>query len=513
MEQNTIVVENIDNSYLQLDTEPYIARELSDFFSFMTPNYQFMPKYKNGLWDGKTRLYKIMGSLLPAGLFGILLKFASDNDYKVIDRRTPTKYIIPSDEQIEAFCASLAPYSSGEPIEYYDHQMNSIKYSIQCERATIISATSSGKSLIIYSIIRWYQQFIGGKILIIVPTVNLVSQMYSDFDDYSSADDWSPADNIHKIYQGQKKDAPKKTYVSTYQSMRNKPKDYFKQFDVIICDEVHGAEAKSIINIMDKSINASIRIGLTGTLKNKQLHQLSIIGMFGDIKKVISTRDMIDLGLATRFSAKFLVLKYNSKICKEINRKVVEKVTPSGKKIYRNNYANEMDYIAQCMHRAVFICNLVSVLDGNVLVLFTKVHKQGKPLYNLLKKKLAKDRNVYYISGETEANKRENIRGNIEKETNSILVASYGTLSTGVNIKSLQYVIFASPYKSEIKVLQSIGRILRLKDGKSKAILFDIVDDFRYKKSVNYSFEHFSQRFDIYKREKFPVTISEYKLL
>lgn len=514
METDKIIVTTIDNSFIQIDTEPSIANELSDFFSFVTPNCQFMPSYKNGLWDGKTRLFKILGSTLPSGLYGILLKFAADRDYVVEDRRTPSKYKKPSGEQIDAFCASLDPHSDGKKISHYDYQLESVRHTIMSERSTIVSTTSSGKSLIIYSLIRWYEQTVKGKILVIVPTIGLVSQMHSDFDDYASEIPWCSADNVHKIHQGQKQNSHQKTYVSTWQSLQRKPAAYFEQFDVVLCDEVHGADAKSITGIMEKSVNAPIRAGFTGTLKNAKLHQLSIIGMFGDIKKVTNARDLMDRGLITPLDIKFCVLKYNPDICKEINRKVVEKITPTGKKIYRNNYVNEMDYITQCMARHVYICNLVSVLPGNCLVLFNKVQKHGKPLYNLLTKRLAKTKkNVYYISGETKADKREKIRGTIENEKNSVLVASYGTLSTGVNIKSLQYVIFASPYKSEIKVLQSIGRILRLKKGKKRAVLFDIVDDFRYKKYVNYSFKHFSKRFDIYKEEKFPVTISEFKLL
>jgi len=514
MNDYEIIVENIDNSFLYIDTDPSIAQELSDYFSFMTPNYRFMPKYKNGIWDGKTRLYKIIGSTLPAGLFNILLKFASDNDYTVVDRRTPIPIETPSEDEIEDFLTALQPHSDNGPIQHYDYQVNAVKTSILDSRATIVSATSSGKSLIIYSLIRWYQQKTKGKILILVPTTNLVSQMHSDFDDYSRVDGfWDVEENVHKIHQGKKKNSDKQVYVSTWQSVYKMSEEYFSQFDVILCDEVHGASAASIIGIMEKAKNAFIRIGFTGTLKDMKLHQLTIVGLFGDIKKVTSARDLMDRGFITKLDVKFMILKYNQSICKEINRRVVEKITPTGKKIYRKNYIVEMDFITQCMARHLYICNLVSVLPGNVLVLFNKVQKHGKPLYEMMKQRLDKKKNVYYISGETKVDNREKIRGSIEKETDSVLVASYGTLSTGVNIKSLQFVVFASPYKSEIKVLQSIGRILRKNKGKKKAVLFDIVDDFRYKKYVNYSFKHFQKRFDIYKNEKFPINISEFKLM
>jgi len=513
MYQDTLIVESIDNSFLFIETDPSIARELSDFFSFMTPNYRFMPKYKQGLWDGKTRLYKILGSSLPSGLYDILLKFAADNDYKIDDRRTRSYIKKPLESDVDAFLSNLNPYSDGNKINHYDYQIESVKKVIMDERVTIVSTTSSGKSLIIYSLIRWYQPLIKRKILIIVPTVGLVTQMYSDFDDYASEIPWFSADNIHKIHQGKKKNSDKNVYVSTWQSLQKMPKEYFEQFDVILCDEVHGAEAKSIVGIMEKASNASIRAGFTGTLKNMKLHQLSIVGLFGDIKKVTTARELMDRGLITKLDVKFLILKYNKDVCKEINRKAVETITTSGKKIYRKNYIYEIDFLTQCNERNNYICNLASVLKGNTLILFNKIQKHGKPLYKLIKERLGHKKNVYYISGETKADERERIRKIIETKKDCILVASYGTLSTGVNIKSLQYVIFASPYKSEIKVLQSIGRILRLKEGKFNAVLFDIVDDFRYKKSVNYSYKHFMNRWDIYKDEKFPITISEYKII
>ncbi len=511
--EDTLIVETVNNSFIYIDTEDCIAREMAEYFSFMTPNYKFMPRFKNGLWDGKTRLYNRMGSTLPAGLFGILSKFASDNDYKLIDRRTLSIYKNATVDDIEAFCKDLNPHSSGKPIEHYDYQIKSVVEAVSNERATIVSTTSSGKSLIIYSLIRWYERIVNKKILVIVPTTNLVAQMYSDFDDYASESEWWAEANVHQIYSGKKKESNVTTYVSTWQSLQRMPIDYFKQFDVILCDEVHGADAKSITGIMGKSVNASVRVGFTGTLKNMKLHQLSVIGLFGDIKKVTTARELMDRGIITDLDIKFLILKYNDDISKEINRKAVERVTSSGKKIYRKNYPFEIDYITQCHQRNLFISNLTSVLKGHVLILFTKVNKHGKPLYKLLSKRLDGKTNVHYISGETKVDGREKIRGTLEDETNGVLIASYGTLSTGVNIKNLDYLIMASPYKSEIKVLQSIGRVLRLRKGKRKAVLFDVVDDFRYKKSVNHCFKHFSKRFDIYKEEKFPISISEYKLL
>jgi superfamily II DNA or RNA helicase len=336
--------------------------------------------------------------------------------------------------------------------------------------------------------------------------------MYADFDDYASNTDWNAEDNVHKIYSGQDKYSDKKVFLSTWQSLQRMNEEYLSQFDVVFCDEVHTAEAKVLSGIMNRCTHAYIRAGFTGTLKSKKIHQLTINALFGDIRVVATNKSLADNGLITPFKVNFVVLKYNGTICREMCKRVIEKITPEGKKIYRNNYRFETDFIVSLNQRNMFILNLVKALDGNYLILFDKVSKHGIPLYKLIKTALP-DRAVYYISGKTKAEERERIRNQMEKESNAILVASYGTLSTGVNIKSLDGAIFAYPYKSEIRVLQSVGRLLRKAKGKDVAVLFDIVDDFRWKKSVNYLYKHFLKRYDIYQKEQFPVNVTEYKLL
>jgi len=505
-----IVVTSVNASYMEIDTDIGIQREINEFFTFYANNYKYMSRYKNGLWDGKVRLFNYMSSTLPAGLFNILVEFAKERDYEIVDNR----FIFDTGSFSMEYLDSLNVQSDGKKIKFRKHQIESIKEIINEKRATIVSATSSGKSLIIYGLIRYFSKYLDSKILIITPTVNLVTQMYKDFDDYSFNVEWNVDDEVHMIYDydGVTKDSDKQIYISTWQSIYKQPKSYFKKFGFVIFDEVHQATAESVVRIMDSSENAWIRAGFTGTLKDEKLHKLKVNGLFGGIKKVISTREMIDAGYASKLHIKILVLEYNKSICKEINRKVKIN-TITGVEKLRNNYTNEISYITELDERNEFITNLVSVLDGNVLVLFNKIEKHGKPLFKKLKKRLDKDRKVYYISGETKAEDRELIRESVDSDINSVLAASYGTLSTGVNIKNLNYVIFASPYKSEIKVLQSIGRVLRLSDGKNKAVVFDLVDDMTYGKKHNYCFLHFMKRMGMYKTEKFPMSVSKYKLI
>ena len=154
------------------------------------------------------------------------------------------------------------------------------------------------------------------------------------------------------------------------------------------------------------------------------------------------------------------------------------------------------------LFRSVFIKNLALSLDGNSLILFQFVEKQGKPLFNLIQTE-AKERKVFFIFGGTEVETRESIRAITEKESNAIIIASYGTFSTGINIRNLHNVIFASPSKSRVRNLQSIGRGLRKGDNKETATLFDIADDMRIGKHANFTLNHFIERVKIYDEEKF----------
>jgi len=512
--ENIILVETINCSFLRIGAVRSIQQEMHDYFAFYAPNYRFMGRYKSGLWDGKIRLYSLQSRTLPAGLFDILVKFADDNGYEIIDNRDDPPFALTdhTKQDIDKFLETLDPHSDGDPIEYHDHQREAIEVSIKNLRATILSSTSSGKSLIIYALIRWYQERVEGKILILVPTVSLVKQMVSDFDDYASEDTWNAETTIHPIFAGKKKESSKQIYVSTWQSIYKQPPEYFQQFDVVFCDEAHTAEAKYITAIMNACVNAHVRIGFTGTLKSKRLHRLNVVALFGGIRVVATNAEMMEKDIISMLDIRFIVLRYREAISKEITRRVRVGKKPDGKPKYRNNYRFEMDFISSFKPRNNFILNLArSLVNGNTLILFQFVEKHGKPLYDLLSKNL-KDRNVYFITGKTSANDRERIRKQMEKEKNAVLVASYGTLSTGVNIKNLHYVIFASPYKSEIKVLQSIGRVLRKCKGKKRAVLFDLVDDFRNKKYVNYLYKHFVARYDIYKADKFSLKIIEFDL-
>jgi len=319
--------------------------------------------------------------------------------------------------------------------------------------------------------------------LIIVPTVTLVHQMYSDFESYG----FKSEKYIHKIYSGQDKVTDKPIVLTTWQSIYKLRKDWFKQFDVVIGDEAHTFKATSLTSIMTKLEDCYYRFGFTGTIEDTQTHRLALEGMFGPVHKVITTDELMQQGHVANLKIKIITLSYPDEVKKVINKL---------------KYHDEVDYIVTNEKRNKFIKNLSLSLEGNTLVLFQFVEKHGKILYNMIKDE-AGDRKVFFIYGGVDGKDRDEIRHIVEKEKNAIIVASYQTLSTGVNIRNLHNYIAASPSKSKIRVLQSIGRVLRKSDTKDSAVLYDISDDLSWKSNMNTTMKHLVERIKIYDSEKF----------
>lgn len=485
-----IIISKKNEVYAKVSCERAIAQELSDTLTFMVPGYQFMPSYRNKIFDGKIRLLNTQTNLLYFGLIPYIVEFCESHDYTYEYDHTNADMEDEFSAKIALeFFSDLNLHAHGKPITVNEHQAVAFVHSMQKKRALLLSPTSSGKSLIIYLIFRQLLQYQGLKGLIIVPTVNLVSQLFSDFEDYSSGNGFDVDSNVHKVYQGQDKDSNKKLIISTWQSVYKQDSSYFEQFDYVMCDEVHLAQANSIRDIMEKLLNTKYRIGLTGTLSGMKTHKLVIEGLFGTVKKVISTKELIDNKQIADLNIKCLVLKHPEEACALLKT---------------CTYQEEIDYLISNETRNKFIKNLSVSMKNNTLVLFQLVDKHGKVLYNLIKNsKQLGDRKVFFVHGGTSTDDREAIRKIVESETNAIIVASFGVYSTGVSIRNLHNIIFASPSKSRVRNLQSIGRGLRQSDGKEVATLYDIADDIRHKKHINFTLKHFMDRTKIYTEEKF----------
>jgi superfamily II DNA or RNA helicase len=317
--------------------------------------------------------------------------------------------------------------------------------------------------------------------------------MYTDFESYG----WNVKKNCHRLYSGYSNKTDKKVLISTWQSLYKLPKEYFKQFGVVFGDEAHLFKSKSLTEIMTKLIDCKYRIGLTGTLDGAHTHKLVLEGLFGAVNKVTSTKKLMDKKQLSDLVVRCLILKHT-----ESNSKIVA----NGK------YQDEIDYLVSNKSRQNFIRNLTLKLKGNTLVLFQLVEKHGKGLYEIIRERTKQGREVFYVHGGVDTEEREKVRAITEKSHNAIIVASYGTFSTGINIRNLHNIIFASPSKSRIRNLQSIGRGLRLGDNKVNATLYDIADDLTYKSKENYTLKHFQERINIYTEEEFDYEIHNIEL-
>ena len=378
---------------------------------------------------------------------------------------------------------------NGADIIPRQYQLEGLSHTLSQEKSLLLSPTASGKSLIIYLAIRYYLDVFDGNVLLIVPTTSLVEQMYSDFGDYSSKDTWSHEESCHKIYSGREKFGVKqRVIISTWQSIYKLPIGWFSGFGMVIGDEAHNFKAKSLTSILEKCTEAKYRIGTTGTLDGSQTHQLVLEGLFGPVYKVTTTKELMDNNDLAQLEINILILKYKEELCKLV---------------VKNKYQEELDFIVRYEPRNNFISNLALDQTGNTLILFNYVDKHGKPLHSLLQTKIQKDRKLFYVSGETDVDTRESIREITEKEKNAIIVASIGTFSTGINIRNLHNIIFASPSKSQIRVLQSIGRGLRKSEDGSATKIYDIADDLHYKSKKNYTLQHAAERIKIYSKERF----------
>lgn len=476
---NKLIVSKINEVYLHVRCESSDAMELNEYFTFYVPGYKFMPAFRNKVWDGKIRLFNSQTRQLYYGLLPHLEKFAEERDYTI----EYDDSIEPADEfsynDAKEFIDTL-----GLPFEPRDYQIKAFVHAVRNKRTMLLSPTASGKSLIIYLLVRWFNT----KTLIIVPTISLVAQLYKDFEDYG----FDSNKYIHQIMAGADKQTDCPIVISTWQSIYKMPKEWFEQFEVVVGDEAHLFKAKSLTTILTNLTDCKYRFGLTGTLDGTQTHRLVLEGLFGRVKNVTTTKELIDTGKLAKFKIKALVLKHDEQSCKECKN---------------NKYQEEINYIVSKPSRNRFIRNLAMSLKGNTLLLYQFVDKHGRILYNMIKDSVDEERPVFFIHGDVNVDEREEVRRITEGESNAIIVASYGTFSTGINIRNLHNVIFASPSKSKIRTLQSIGRGLRLGDNKETATLYDISDDISYKSRKNFTLEHFIERMKIYNDEKF-----EYKI-
>ncbi len=477
-----VVIHKLNEVHLKIEAEPHVDYELRDHFTFEVPNAKFMPQYRGRNWNGEIHLYDLRSKRLYVGLLDRLVSFCVNREYKF--KFEDNKYYGSpfeinehiSREGVKDYLASITN------LKVRDYQLEGVYDALRRNRRLLISPTASGKSLMIYAIVRYFVSK-NQKILLVVPTTSLVEQMYKDFEDYG----WNPDSYCHRIYSGKEKSNEYPVTITTWQSIYKLDRQFFVDYDVVIGDEAHLFKSKSLISIMTKLEHAKYRFGFTGTLDGTQTHKWVLEGVFGPSYKVTRTAELMESGHLAKLDIQCIVLKH----------------PPQKFEVFED----EVQYLIGHDQRNTFIKNLVLDLKGNSLVLFQRVEAHGKPLYDLINESVVGDRKVFFVHGGVDTQEREEVRYIVDTEENAVIVASYGVFSTGINIRNLHNVVFASPSKSRIRNLQSIGRVLRKGNNKTKARLYDISDDCSYRSKKNYTLNHLIERIKIYNEEKFNYDI------
>lgn len=535
-----ITFKDVNESFIKIeysnDTE---FTTLFDFFSVDIPGVEYTDRYKAGLTDGKKH-FLTAGGMLLYGLKQKAINCCIMNEIEYQDITSPIENDFDRKEFAEFYKKLNLPFTP------YKHQLKGVILSLQKKRGVIVSCTGSGKSLII-AILAIYSTWKGMNTMLIVPRIDLVNQMYEDFQEYfyskenkikkeleNETDDLKKAflkeelniiyrnrkdigierieDVMHKIYGGQDKHIDKPIKISTRDSLslnqgRVDP-EYFHNIDMLLADEVHQAGSVTTSDIVKECQSARYKLGFTGSLGNDTITNLIIEGLVGEAHKIISMRELIDLGLATNVLIKPLYLKYNLDLTKQVKKM---------------KWQEEDKFIRNFVPRNKFLAQLAtSMRDKNVMIIYKNIDAAEsitKEIVNILApdkefkmKDYQKDNDlkVYVSKGDTKAIERNGFRGLLEKSTGNILLGTLSIISTGINIKNLHCFIFSGIGKKDTLTIQAVGRLVRLHESKDNAIIYDAVDDLRYytksgREYPNYNFKHWNERLNTYITEEFEV--------
>jgi len=505
-----IIVEKYNSSFVRIKAIYEVLQIISDYFTFKPNNYQFNPSYKSGRWDGKIRLYDLSKNLFPIGLLSKLDYFIKQNkSYSVTYTNFEKSRTIFSYDKTEEI---IKPFNR---MTGRDYQIEGIRIGLREKNCILLSPTATGKSFIIYNLSQVFKKM-QLKTLIIVPSIQLVSQLVGDFDDYSSECETQFSEYCHKIFGGEEKHSFKDVIISTYQSLMSLPADYFTQFQAVIVDECHtgSTDGKVIKRLIEVCTETEYKIGLSGTLNNEKLDEFSVIGMYGQIYQLTTVKKEVARGNLSPFLINRINLKYPESIQKQFEENYDElksnldkqKVINPEMNIGAKMYKFEIDYINIQPYKYDLICQIAKKCKGNTLILFKRNEGMG---FKLHKKLLSytQEHEIHLVYGNIDVEKRELIRKGLEKSDYNIILGNIKCMGTGINIKRLSNIIFAESVKSQITLLQSVGRGLRIHETKQLLNVYDICDDLSNGDFENYAIDHFNVRNSIYKKEGYDTKL------
>lgn len=474
------------------------ARLLQEKLSCFEINYKHQTLYRMGKSDGRKKFYTVK-KITDGWFFYTDIGFTEriENIFNVvINSKEPTKTL----EAID-FLKNEIPKL---PFIPYKHQLQLFLGLINSKAHLGISSVGSGKSLSIYLTLLWFRRFEKGKqnkkIILLVPTIMLVQQIFNDFKSYNATDEF--LNDIQQIGGDfTSKDIQKPIVISTWQSAI---KTSLQGFDVCMVDEAHRSKA-DILDFILKNNNFSIKLGLTGSMPIIEYDAMMLESNFGNPVRYINAKKMMEMGLATELTIVAVFLNYP-----KVPLKLIKK------------YPDEIKYMKESFPRRNFVKKFLLNLTGLTVGLYS--HTQhgidtwedltGEKLTSKIKNSLIlqKELGVFFISGTTRPALREEIRLylNTPETKNAVVIAQFNILSTGINIPRLKNLVYLSSNKSFTDTLQSIGRVLRLHETKTRAYVFDLVDCMSGdRKDENYLQQHFWERNNYYQQEGFNILEKE----
>jgi superfamily II DNA or RNA helicase len=555
-----VIISDINESYSKIEFDVENEKEaielrikLMDDLSVFVDGYKYSPKFRAGVWDGKKYYFKMLpnfGMRIPKGLVETILRRYKNNITVPYEPIRKTELV--SREYIEEFVDSL-----GLPFSPYDYQIDALEIVVNQPRKILQSATGSGKSLIIYMIMRYFEKH-DKKGLLIVPNVGLAEQMRTDFLSYGM-DEVELDEKLHTIFSGKEKTFKFPMTVTTWQSAILMRRDHFSQLDYVLVDEAHLATGDSLQKLLEHSDNCLWKVGLTGTLPKTYEGRYTLAATLGKTVKIITPQGLIERGLATPVTIVTVYLNYSEEDKRAVRQlKNFQKETKFLEEHYGRNdiiarlaiqatkkYGNSLvmyssikhgTYLLELILKNKFGIERPFILEKvtpkrvekmkieeehndlkDVFVLTPLTEKDKKTLRKHYREELIDnircldDYHIYIIKGSIEGEVRNEIRTLLENVDDAILIGSAATVSTGMNIKRLHNIFLASSTKSSIRLNQTIGRGMRLHSEKGMMRFFDFIDDFSHKTkkgkvvSKNYTLKHSYERLNGYIEHGYPI--------
>lgn len=463
--------------------------EISDAFTFEVPGAKFQEKFKQRLWDGKIRLLNFKTRQIYAGLTKNIEEFAEQRDYS-FETVDPLSIDL-SDDKADKFIDWL---KLNPKITLRPYQRQTFLMAMREMRRLFISPTASGKSLMIYLCAMYITEVLKKRVLIVVPSTQLVSQLYGDFVEYNN--DSEEGLDVWQIRDGGEKRNDAAIVISTWQAIQNQPSNWYKPFTALVGDEVHTFKAESLKKIGERC-NAAIRLGFTGTLDGTESNELVIQGLFGTKHQVTTYRELREQGYIANPKINCLVLDHDDETKK------------AGVGL---EYRDELKLLQSSVARQQFLLKLISHLEGNVLCLYQAIENHLIPMHEQMVAQFGEEF-VHKIHGSIKTDVREDIRRIFDSQKNAKLNASYQTCQQGINIINIDHIVLCDPTKSQIRLLQSMGRGLRRSATKTEVTIWDIADNLKWKRyKTNHTLNHMKERVKIYNREQFDYDLITRKL-